>query len=828
MASNPSAKIQKFMPRHYVEVLGKNIPAIYEAINNNVAEAERLIQACIDQLFLTTASGEFLIKLGEEQGFIMPPNSGLDILSYRVLVPITAASPKQVRITLDQLIQAFYQNERTKPIVISTIPSPYSVNPGDDIIIETEQGTVTISFASGVFSDFSNVSAQEIASLINVSQDLVFAESVTDRITGVSSVRLTTSTLGSGAFIRVAGGKLQNILKFPNLIETLADSSTTWNLSKASEFTDLLTFTWDGSGTNPNIFLASAGDIVSLRGFVDGAFQFSLLNGTYELIDVGYDYFVVKNVQFKDLLSTVTQPADNSIIFTKNQRITLFDSNEYALTSEAQAQTITLTVPAVPPLARRFLQGSAHVHGDFFNLIDFERSFVKIGINSTQDLPDPINHFLIFNNSQRADFTQKFFKTQTRDSNISEPTYIVESSELESSVFPYTVPTIIGSSESVFAEIGSSDYIVKFDDYRHGMQYNWGFTLGSMTAAANLLVGDLNKEHVVKFVKNENEIVFEIRDFLGNPIEFEGIPFAACDVIRQSVNQFDGSDFYLDFGTPLAAINSGLTAGLTFRLDPNLGTSVNLIIANALRYQKLTVTSVDGQYVRVLAGLGTGPQGTIITSVPGLRSSFIGGTNGTYFCDKTSTYNQRRIFSSLRVLFAGYTPSSNPLYLGPYIYDPAERESFLTVSKFVVLSESSILKGESVNTVLVNDSGLNDEEFPQSGQIVMSYGNSQVEGPIRFNAFVKNQNTSQILIDPSYRFKKNHPIGTQILFIRDKRAYTPTIDGSDYPWYVTGTTAARNSLFQMAELLVASGIFVEADVILPDLRYTDSSIPSFA
>lgn len=828
MAANPGAKLQKFIPKNYIPVIGKNIPAIHEAFNRNIQETETLIQACIDQLFLNTASGNFLVQLGEEQGFVMPANSGLDIRAYKVLVPIMVAAPKQVRISIDQLVQAFYQNERTRPVMLSAIAGPYNLNSGDDLTVETESGSVNVSIVDGQVSDLTNVSAQEIAAVLNVSQELYLAEAVTDRISGLSSVRIISNTFGTGAFIKVTGGKLQNVLQLPNLAETSASSSTTWNLTKTSIYTDELRFTWDGIGVNPDVYKAKAGDVVTIRGLVDGTEDFSLINGSYELVDVGYDYFVIRNDLFDVTTATLTQGVDNAIIFTKADKIILFDSPEFAYTSETIGQTITVTVPVVPPLARRFLQGSAHVRGFSRPVLDFTRTNIQVSVDTGEDRPVGDNWFVYTSKHQRPDFSKKYFKTTIVDGSLTSPSYTLNVIDEEFSVLPFTVPTTIGTIESVFASVDSSSYKVVFPDFRHGLQNTWGFTLAGMTGEANILAGDLNKEHQVRTVLNDNEVEFTITDSNGDEVPFDGIAFGNSDVYRHAANQADGSDFYMDFGTSGAAIASGLTPGLTFRLDTILGSDVDPFLAGLLRFQLLTVVSVTGALVNFSSGLGTGPQGLVITAIPGTRSGFIGGATGTYHLDKTSDHNIERVLQDLSANFIGYTPSSNTEFLGPHIFDPDGDETNLTVSRFLVKSEDSILRGESRETILVDESELGDpENFPQTGKIVIDYGTSTSEGPIDYLAYVRNLSTTQILIDPAYQFKKSHTPGAQIQFVHQALQYTPTIDGEDYPFYLTGTTAARNTLFKLIDLLVASGIFVEADVIAPDLRYNDTSIDIF-
>ena len=825
MTDSPVTSIKKFLPKTYLNVLGKNLPAIYQAFDQNVAFLEQNIQAAIDQLFLSTASGKYLVQLGEEQGFIMPANSGLDIRSYKVLVPIMTSEPKQVRFTIDQLLQAFYLNERTRPSVSSAIVGPYSLDSGDDIIIETEKGIIAVSVTDAQIADISDVSAQEIASILNSSQDFYLAESITDRTTGNSSIRLISNTYGTGAFIRVRGGKMQNIFKFPNLLPTLFETGTTLNITKTSVLTDELRYTWDGLGTNPDIYRSRVGDVVTIRGLVDGIEDFSLLNGSYEIIDAGYDYFVVRNSQFNVLSSTLVQPDDDSFIFTSADKISIFSNDEFALSSESKDQTITITVPAVPPLARRFLEGSAHIHGDVLSVIDFTRTSLTLSVLNNQDIPVGENFFIIKNALSRFDHRKKYFKTEGVDTNLTTPTYIVNAEGGAYAVLPFTVPTPVGDNP-IYGELDSPDLTLTFDN-PHGLENFWGFTLSGFTGAANLLAGDINSEHAVRLGTSQNKIVFRLYDVGGNPIPFDGITVASVSVYRHAASQSDGSDFYMDFVTPLAAIASGYQPGMTFRFDNLLGTDVSMYLAGQLRYKKFTITSIDSGKVNFSAGLGTGPEGLIISSIPSYRSGGLGGNAGQYFLDKNSTLNENRVFQRLRSLFIGYSQSQNPNYVGPYLYDPNGEKSSVTISRLKVNLIDSILKGESKGGLTVDDTELGGEQFPQTGRIVIDYGTSRAEGPIDYRAYVKNIGNTQILINPAYQFKKSHDDTSQIFYIHQSTSYEPTIDGNDYPFYITGTTNARNTLFRLVELLVAAGIFVETDVILPELRYTDPAIPPY-
>lgn len=818
------SNVRKFLPQEMLQVIGKNLPGIIQALNNSHEKTEQLVQACIDQLFLTTASGRYLVQLGEEQGFTMPANSGLDIRSYRVLVPIMVSDPKQVRISIDALVKAFYGSDRVRANVSSSVIGPYSLLSGDDLIIETEKGLVSIAILDGQVSNLLSVTAAEIAAVLNSSQNTILAEAIKDRVSGEDYLRLITTTTGAGGYIKIVGGTLQNVLKFQTIVDTSNGIGTSWNITKDSIYTDITRITWNGAGTNPRLYLAKAGDVVTIRGLVDGGQPFSGLNGSYTLVDVGYDYFIIKNDVFDVVSSTYTQVDANSIVFTNSRKHILFDQAEYALTSETSANTITITVPAVPPLARRFLSGSAHLHGFERHVLDFTRNSLKIQLGLGEAKPTEVNNVLLKNQRQRYNFRKKFYKTIVADADPLQPTYTVDSGNDEGAALPYTSPIGFGTNP-IYGRIGSDTYTLSFP-FAHGLQYAWGFTLAGATGAGNVTAPYLNKEHQVFQLVNKDTVQIVLKDALGNPVKFSGIPFGVSDVYRHSAFQSDGGDFYLQFSSPSAALASGLSVGTVFRLSTATGVNADAYYGNALRYLDLAVTAINGNKISFSAGFGPGSTGLVISTIDGNRSGVFSGTP-TYFLDKTTSTNIDRVFTDLRAIFVNYTKEINENYVGSYLYDPTGEATNQTVSRFVVKLTDNIQRGDNIPAIFVDTTTVNGEEFPQTGEIIVDYGTEKVEGPIRYFAVISNTSTNQILIDPAYKFKKSHGVNSNIQYIHENKPYTPTTDGTDFPFYITGTTESRNTLFELVELLIAAGIFIEKDIILPNLRYVDPALAPF-
>lgn len=824
----PNADLKKYLPRRLVEVIGQNMPAIINSFNQGADEVEKTIQACIDQLFITTASGKYLLNLGEEGGFAIPPSAGLDVRAFRVLVPIMVSNPKQVRISINDLVQAFYGSERTRANITSTVFGPYSIDSNDDLLIETDAGSFSVNVLANQVSSLASVSATELSSIINYSQSLVLAEAILDRTTGLEALRLTSKTAGTGSYVRVVGGKLQNILKFPKLAATNIIAGQVFNITKPSLLSDEVTITWNGTGTNPLFYTANVNDVMTIKGLSDvGPTLFSNLNGSYTLIDAGYDYVKIRNTQFPHISETLTLPADNSFVITLSDKTTIFDKSEYAFTSETEDQTITVTVPAVPPLTLRFLGGSAHLQGSVLEVLDFTRTSVQVSLPIGVDPPEADNLFILSNTYQRLDFAAKKYKTFFSDEDPNAPIYQLESADSEHAIFPYTAPTNIGTN-SIYCTIDSPVIRVTFP-FQHGLQKSWGFNLSTTSQGGNYTATNLNKEHAVKNVQNEMAVYTTIKNPDGSPKPFEGFPFGPVDVYRQSVAQADGADCYLDFVSSAALLAAGFSVGDLFKFDPLLGTDINPFFANTLKFKKLSVTSITntGAIHRVYfnAGIGIGGTGMIIQSAEGFKSGSLGGTV-TYYTDKTSAYNQQIIFSDLRANFLNAVRSQNPAYVGSFVYDPQGAKTNVTVSQYVAGLSENVLKGEALPTIQVDSLDANGA-FPTAGKLVIGYGTNRYEGPISYFATISNTGNNQIVIDPAYKFKFSHPVGDKVQFIHDTQPFTPDKFGAAYPVYITGTSQARETMFALIKSLVAAGIFIEKEVIFPDLRYDDISIVPF-
>jgi len=144
--------------------------------------------------------------------------------------------------------------------------------------------------------------------------------------------------------------------------------------------------------------------------------------------------------------------------------------------------------------------------------------------------------------------------------------------------------------------------------------------------------------------------------------------------------------------------------------------------------------------------------------------------------------------------------------LGPYVFD---------TSKPYLIGEEECLTTIKVDSsteriVEVDDSS----NFPDAeGDLIFGFGTSLEEGPV---SYIARPSSNTLLIDPSYRFKNVHEIGTDIALVSQNFAYNVKQDASDYPFYGTDIVSGRVYAEDLIKLVSATGINVIITILYPN------------
>lgn len=229
-----------------------------------------------DQLFIVSASKDYLDQRTGDQGVRRPTNVGMADDLFRQL----AISIKNSKLTVEaflEVLQIFYGPDAVIASTTSDVAEPYDLRDLDDLefLIDEKHG-VTMTLHREQFAHINSATALEVAAAITRgfrdAGSSAFAISYTDPETGANRVRVYGGSLGLSSSIRVTSGRAQRKLRFPTSIFDPADFAHPFTVQLAT--TGPLTPTSSGGGPGPGFHLAFAGtlavDGTTLIGGIEG------------------------------------------------------------------------------------------------------------------------------------------------------------------------------------------------------------------------------------------------------------------------------------------------------------------------------------------------------------------------------------------------------------------------------------------------------------------------------------------------------------------------------------------------------------------------------
>jgi hypothetical protein len=148
---------------------------------------------------------------------------------------------------------------------------------------------------------------------------------------------------------------------------------------------------------------------------------------------------------------------------------------------------------------------------------------------------------------------------------------------------------------------------------------------------------------------------------------------------------------------------------------------------------------------------------------------------------------------------------SNEGQKGPYTYD--------TEKGYVIGEQSASTTEEldvSSDSIVFVD---NSSEFPdEQGDLIIGLGTSHEEGPV---PYISRPSEFALRLNPSYKFKNTHPIGTDVSLIAQNSPANPNKDGSDFPFFLTDSVAGRIYAEELINEITATGIVVIIYILYP-------------
>jgi hypothetical protein len=290
-ASNDDA--ESVLRKHLNSALaGPNWDALIYAISRGDQLNWDNAKAIFKQLNLSTATGEYLEQRALDRGVSKPTDVGIGDESFQKYA-IKRSSTQLTSQVLYEMMEILYGSDAVRANTTS-IGGPFVLVDGDDLILWIDKKTlVHVVFTAEDFASISNAHPIEVSAAITraceLNQCKAYAAAITDVTTSIQKVRFYSQTLGPSSSVVILGGKAQNVLQFPTLLNLLGDTPAlpVWSNITYYPQTGRTRFLSDTSNpTTLNLNDLQPGDYVNIYGS-----EFDPDNrGSYEVKDVYYEY----------------------------------------------------------------------------------------------------------------------------------------------------------------------------------------------------------------------------------------------------------------------------------------------------------------------------------------------------------------------------------------------------------------------------------------------------------------------------------------------------------------------------------------------------------
>lgn len=161
----------------------------------------------------------------------------------------------------------------------------------------------------------------------------------------------------------------------------------------------------------------------------------------------------------------------------------------------------------------------------------------------------------------------------------------------------------------------------------------------------------------------------------------------------------------------------------------------------------------------------------------------------------------------------GPVAPANGIWQGSFLFDEDGKYSSYTVTGQNAKLDALVQKGTIQTSIVVDDTSKIEDV---NGFVVFGWGTEAEEAAVRIRGV---PNSKTILIDPAYIFQNDHPVGSYINIISERKAYSPRRAGTDLPIYLTSPSGAREAVQEILKTLAAAGIILNFVVLAPSYKY---------
>jgi len=193
----------------------KTIPPLYKPTINPIVKAllkawasgdDEIVQQLIntkDQLFVKTAEGDFLDKLGANVDVSRPSELGMQDEDFQNLIPILSFEPKQIRKTMYNFLDVFWGPLFSRANVQTDNNATFDLSTGDTITVKIDNlDEQEVKIKSGEIAIAGAATAEEVASILSRLKNATISV-ITDQVTGDEQINIRTNTPGIKGSVQV-------------------------------------------------------------------------------------------------------------------------------------------------------------------------------------------------------------------------------------------------------------------------------------------------------------------------------------------------------------------------------------------------------------------------------------------------------------------------------------------------------------------------------------------------------------------------------------------------------------------------------------------------
>lgn len=186
-------------------------------------------QLAIKQMFLASASGQYLVKRASDQGVAPPHDVGMADDVFRRLA-VKTANGALLHTAIKDILEVYYGADSSRAFAECTHDELYDLNSTMELRW-TLDGKQSFSYGFPSTDFGSPVAAQACEVAFALTQHMRrlrsngFAVPYRSPNTGLNRVRIYSGSLGVGSSVQITGGLAQNTFQFPTLLPTYIASA---------------------------------------------------------------------------------------------------------------------------------------------------------------------------------------------------------------------------------------------------------------------------------------------------------------------------------------------------------------------------------------------------------------------------------------------------------------------------------------------------------------------------------------------------------------------------------------------------------------------------